>query len=76
MRYIVKSKTTNRTKSEINTLLKKAELDLEEGLKLGKYVEPYNTDHINYRSGENYNRMISYIASLKNELTLPYKAVI
>lgn len=76
MRYVVKSKTTNRTKSEINTLLKRAELDLEEGLKSGKYVDPYNTDHINYRSGENYNRMTSYIASLKRELSLPYEVVI
>ena len=76
MRYVVKSKTTSRTKSEINTLLKRAELDLKEGLKSGKYVEPCNTDHINHLSGENYNRMTSYIADLKRELSLPYKVVI
>ena len=72
-RYVVEAQTRTRTTEEINSILNKAKFNFEEGKKSGLYIEPYKTDHINYKSGERFRRMQSYIANLERELNLPYE---
>lgn len=72
-RYEVEAQTRTRTTEEINSILNEAKVNFEDGKKSGKYVRPSEIDHINYKSGERFRRMTSYITDLENELNLPYE---
>ena len=48
--------------------LDSAILSFESGVKRGSYVHPKDTNHINWRSGQSYNRMLYHISDLRSRL--------
>ena len=49
------------------TILETAKKDFQKGIDSGLYVRPSETNHVNYKAGELYNRMLSYINDLESK---------
>lgn len=47
-----------------------AMFDFDFGKKTGLYVSPGNTTHLNWRAGERFNRMQSYVLTCKQQISI------
>ena len=57
-----------RTQEVVSKSLSEAKVALDQGIESGKYTRPSDTQHWDWKSGQAYNRMTSYISDLKTEL--------